>query len=173
MLRSTVYHGSRSFFISLITCFNWCFTICFILCFSPCFYHVSYSSSRLLVHSISLFHSTTSSILSTILLTQVFVTSFRYIYQRMMSGSHQVALWLGLDGLRLQGLEEYSDSYPTSDYLEPILGSKCLVTQTMGDYLGLGPSEETTEKMFQVATRTSNLLYCFPFMYTHMSHFSG
>jgi membrane-bound acyltransferase YfiQ involved in biofilm formation len=36
--------------------------------------------------------------------------------------------------------------------------------QTMGNYLGLGPSEETLESMFQVATRTFNLLYYFPFM---------
>jgi hypothetical protein len=36
--------------------------------------------------------------------------------------------------------------------------------QTLGNYLGLGPSEETSESMFQVATRTFNLLYCFPFM---------
>jgi hypothetical protein len=33
--------------------------------------------------------------------------------------------------------------------------------------------EETTEKMFQVATRTFNLLYYFPSMYTYWSHFSG
>jgi hypothetical protein len=26
--------------------------------------------------------------------------------------------------------------------------------------------------MFQVATRTSDLLYCFPYMYIHWSHFS-
>jgi hypothetical protein len=43
----------------------------------------------------------------------------------------------------------------------------------MGNYLGLGPSEETLERMFQVATRTFNLLYYFPFKYTHWSHFSG
>jgi hypothetical protein len=36
--------------------------------------------------------------------------------------------------------------------------------QTLGNYLGLGPSEETSESMFQVATQTFNLLYCFPFM---------
>jgi hypothetical protein len=65
-----------------------------------------------------------------------------------LSGFHQVALRLGLNGLWLQGLKEYSDSYLTLDYLGPILGSKCLVTQTIGDYLGLGPSQETTEKMF-------------------------
>jgi hypothetical protein len=41
-----------------------------------------------------------------------------------------------------------------------------VITQTMGNYLGLGPSEETSERMFQVAIRTSNLLYYFPFMYT-------
>jgi hypothetical protein len=80
---------------------------------------------------------------------------------------------LGLNRLWLQGLEEYSDSYLVSDYLGPVLGSKCLVTQTMGDYLGLGPLEETLEKMFQVSTQTFNLLYYFPFMYTHWSHFSG
>jgi hypothetical protein len=82
----------------------------------------------------------------------------------ILSGFHQVALWLGPNGLWPQGLKEYSDSYLTSDYLRPILGSKCLVTQTMGDYLRLGPSEETTEKMFQVATWTFNLLYYFPYM---------
>jgi hypothetical protein len=91
----------------------------------------------------------------------------------ILSGFHQVSLWLGPDGLRPQGLKEYSDSYSTSDYLGPVLGSKCLVMQTMGNYLGLRPSEETTEKMFQAATWTFNLLYYFPFMYTYWSHFSG
>jgi hypothetical protein len=90
-----------------------------------------------------------------------------------VSGFHQVALRLGPNGLRPQGLKEYSDSYLTSDYLGPVLGSKCLVTQTMGNYLRLRPLEETTEKMFQVATRTFNLLYYFPYMYTYWSHFSG
>jgi hypothetical protein len=71
---------------------------------------------------------------------------------------------VGPNGLRLKGLKEYSDSYLTSDYLGPILGSKCLVMQTLGNYLGLGPSEETSENMFQAATRTFNLLYYFPFM---------
>jgi hypothetical protein len=41
-----------------------------------------------------------------------------------LSGFHQVALWSGLNGLRPQGLKEYSDSYLTSDYLGPVLGSK-------------------------------------------------
>jgi hypothetical protein len=81
-----------------------------------------------------------------------------------MSGFQQVALRLGLNGLWPQGLKEYSVSYLTSDCLRPIFGSKCLVTQTMGSYLGLGPLEETLEKMFQVATRTFNLLYHFPYM---------
>jgi hypothetical protein len=90
-----------------------------------------------------------------------------------VSGFHQVALRLGPNGLRLQGLKEYSDSYSVSDYLGPVLGSKCLVMQTLGDYLGLGPSEEISESMFQVATRTFNLLYYYPFMYTYWSHFSG
>jgi hypothetical protein len=90
-----------------------------------------------------------------------------------MSGFHQVALRLGSNGLWPQGLKEYSDSCSTSDYLGPVLGSKCLVTQTMGDYFGLGPSEETSEKMSQVATRTFNPLYCFPYMYTYWSHFSS
>jgi hypothetical protein len=44
---------------------------------------------------------------------------------------------LGLNGLRPQGLKEYSVNYPVSDYLGPILGSKCLVMQTTGNYLGL------------------------------------
>jgi hypothetical protein len=44
---------------------------------------------------------------------------------------------LGLNGLRLQGLKEYSDSYLVSDYLGPVLGSKCLVMQTTGNYLRL------------------------------------
>jgi hypothetical protein len=39
------------------------------------------------------------------------------------------------------------------------MGSKCLVMQTMGNYLGLRPSEETSERMFQVATQTFNLLF--------------
>jgi hypothetical protein len=90
-----------------------------------------------------------------------------------MLGFHQVALWSGPNGLRPQGLKEYSDSYLTSDNLRSVMGSKCLVMQTTGNYLRLGPSEETTEKMFQVATRTFNLLYYFPFMYTYWSHFSG
>jgi hypothetical protein len=81
-----------------------------------------------------------------------------------VSGFHQVALWLGPNGLRPQGLKEYSDSYSAPDYLGPVLGSKCLVMQTLGNYLGLGPSEETLKSMFQVATRTFNLLYYFPFM---------
>jgi hypothetical protein len=81
-----------------------------------------------------------------------------------VSGFHQVALQLGPNRLWPQGLKEYSVSYLTLDYLGPVLGSKCLVTQTMGNYLGLGPSEETTEKMFQAATRTFNLLYYFLYM---------
>jgi hypothetical protein len=80
---------------------------------------------------------------------------------------------LGLNGLQPQGLKEYSDSYLISDYLGPILGSKCLVMQITSNYLGLRPSEGTSEKMFQVATRTFNLLYYFSFMYTYQSHFSG
>jgi hypothetical protein len=83
---------------------------------------------------------------------------------KLLSGFHQVALQSGPNGLRPQELKEYSDSYLTSDYLGPVLGSKCLVTQTMGNYLRLGPLEETSESMFQVATRTFNLLYYFPFM---------
>jgi hypothetical protein len=75
---------------------------------------------------------------------------------------------LGLNGLQPQGLKEYSDSYLILDYLGPILGSKCLVTQTTGNYLGLGPLEETSEKMFQVTTQTFNLLYYFPYMYIHI-----
>jgi hypothetical protein len=43
----------------------------------------------------------------------------------------------GPNGLRPQGLKEYSVSYLVSDYLGPILGSKCLVMQTTGNYLGL------------------------------------
>jgi hypothetical protein len=80
---------------------------------------------------------------------------------------------LGLNRLRPQGLKEYSDSYLVSDYLGPVLGSKCLVTQTTGNYLGLGPLEETSEKMFQAATWTFNLLYCFSYVYINWSHFSG
>jgi hypothetical protein len=90
----------------------------------------------------------------------------------ILSGFHRVALRLGLNGLRPQGLKEYSDSCSISDYLGLVLGSKCLVTQTTGDYLGLGPSEETSEKMFQAATRTFNPLYCFSYLYTYWSHFS-
>jgi hypothetical protein len=69
-----------------------------------------------------------------------------------LSGFHQVALQLDPNALWLQGLKEYSDNYLTSDYLGPILGSKCLVMQTTGNYLRLGPSEENPERMFQVAT---------------------
>jgi hypothetical protein len=82
----------------------------------------------------------------------------------ILSGFHQVALRTSLNGLRLKGLKEYSDSYSASDYLGLVLGSKCLVMQTLGNCLGLGPSEETSESMFQVATQTFNLLYYFPFM---------
>jgi hypothetical protein len=85
----------------------------------------------------------------------------------VVSGFHQVALRLGLNGLRPQRLKEYSDDYLTSDNLGPVMGSKCLVMQTTGNYLRLRPSEETSERMFQAATRTFNLLYYFPFMYTH------
>jgi hypothetical protein len=56
----------------------------------------------------------------------------------ILSGFHQVTLWLGLNGLRLQGLKEYSDDYLALDNLGPIMGSKCLVMQTTGNYLGLG-----------------------------------
>jgi hypothetical protein len=80
---------------------------------------------------------------------------------------------LGLNGLQPQGLKEYSDSYLISDYLRPILGSKCLVMQITGNYLGFGPLEETSKTMFQVTTQTFNLLYYFPYMYIHWSHFSG
>jgi hypothetical protein len=48
---------------------------------------------------------------------------------------------LGPNGLWLQGLKEYSDSYLISDYLRSILGSKCLVMQTMGNYLGLSQAQ--------------------------------
>jgi hypothetical protein len=58
---------------------------------------------------------------------------------RGLSGFHQVVLRLSPNGLRPQGLKEYSDSYSVSDCLGPDLGSKYLVTQTTGDYLGLGP----------------------------------
>jgi hypothetical protein len=85
-----------------------------------------------------------------------------------VSGFHQVALRLDLNGLQLQGLKEYSDDYLALDNLRPILGSKCLVMQAMGNYLGLGPSEETLKRIFQVATRTFNLSYYFPFKYTHV-----
>jgi hypothetical protein len=44
---------------------------------------------------------------------------------------------LGLNGLWLKGLEEYSDSYLVLDYLGPILESKWLVMQTIGNHLGL------------------------------------
>jgi hypothetical protein len=90
-----------------------------------------------------------------------------------LSGFHQVALWLGLNGLRPQGLKEYSDDYLALDNLGLIMGSKCLEMQTTGNYLGLRPSEETSERMFQVAIWTFNLLYYFPLMYTYWSHFSG
>jgi hypothetical protein len=91
--------------------------------------------------------------------TQVYLQEYT-----SLSGFHQVALRSSPDGLQLKELKEYSDSYSTLDYLGPVLGSKCLVMQTIGNYLGLGPSEETSKSMFQVATRTFNLLYCFPFM---------
>jgi hypothetical protein len=56
-----------------------------------------------------------------------------------LSGFRQVALWSSPDGLRLKELKEYSVSYSAPDYLGPVLGSKCPVMQTLGDYLGLGP----------------------------------
>jgi hypothetical protein len=42
---------------------------------------------------------------------------------------------LGLNGLQLQKLKGYSDSYLVSDYLRPVLGSKWLVMQTTGNHL--------------------------------------
>jgi hypothetical protein len=44
---------------------------------------------------------------------------------------------LGPNGLWPQGLKEYSDSYLVTEYLRPVLGSKCLVMQTMGNYFEL------------------------------------
>jgi hypothetical protein len=44
---------------------------------------------------------------------------------------------MGPDRLQLQGLKEYSDSCLISDYLGPVLGSKCLVMQTTGNHLRL------------------------------------
>jgi hypothetical protein len=67
-----------------------------------------------------------------------------------VSGFHQVALRLGLNGLQPQGLKEYSDSYLASDYLGPILGSKCLVTRTTGNYLRLRSSEEPQRGCFRL-----------------------
>jgi hypothetical protein len=98
------------------------------------------------------------------------VTTFPFVHEEFLlgvSGFHQVALWLDPNGLQPQGLKEYSDSCSVLDYLGPVLGGKCLVMQTTGDYLGLGPSEEASEKMFQVTTRTFNPLYCFPYLYTY------
>jgi hypothetical protein len=82
-----------------------------------------------------------------------------FVFANILSGFHQVALRSSPDGLRLKELKEYSVSYSAPDYLGPVLESKCLVMQTLGNYLGLGPLEETSESMFQVATRTFNLLY--------------
>jgi hypothetical protein len=42
---------------------------------------------------------------------------------------------LGLNRLQPQELKEYPDSHLVSDYLGPVLGSKCLVMQTTGNYL--------------------------------------
>jgi hypothetical protein len=72
-------------------------------------------------------------------------------FMDLLSGFHQVALWLGPNRLWPQGLKEYSGNYLASDYLGPVMGSKCLVTWTTGNYLGLGPLEGTLERMFQVA----------------------
>jgi hypothetical protein len=47
----------------------------------------------------------------------------------------------GPNGLQPQGLKEYSDSCLILAYLGPILGSKCLVMQTMGNYLGLSRTQ--------------------------------
>jgi hypothetical protein len=43
----------------------------------------------------------------------------------------------GPNGLQPKGLKEYLDNYLISDYLGPILGSKWLIMQTIGNYLGL------------------------------------
>jgi hypothetical protein len=43
----------------------------------------------------------------------------------------------GLNRLQPKGLKEYSDSYLISDYLRPVLGSKWLILQTIGNHLGL------------------------------------
>jgi hypothetical protein len=47
----------------------------------------------------------------------------------------------GPNRLQLQGLKEYFDNYLISDYLGPILGSKGLVMQTMGNYLRLSRTQ--------------------------------
>jgi hypothetical protein len=49
----------------------------------------------------------------------------------------------GLDPneLQLKGLTEYLGSYPISDYLGPILGSKWLVMQTIGYHLRLSQTQ--------------------------------
>jgi hypothetical protein len=48
---------------------------------------------------------------------------------------------LGPNRLQPQELKEYSDNYLVLDYLGPILGSKCLVMQTMGNYLRLSRAQ--------------------------------
>jgi hypothetical protein len=71
---------------------------------------------------------------------------------------------MGPNRLWPQGLKEYSDSYLILDYLKPVLGSKWLIMQTTGNSFRLGPLEETSERMFQVATQTFNLLYYYPYI---------
>jgi hypothetical protein len=53
----------------------------------------------------------------------------------------------GLNRLWPQGLEEYSVSYLVSDYLGPVLGSKYLVMQTMGNYLELSQTQTFGEDL--------------------------
>jgi hypothetical protein len=55
-------------------------------------------------------------------------------FTKSHSGSGSNRLWQ-------QGLKEYSDGYLVSDYLGPIFGSKCLLTQTTGNYLGLSQAQ--------------------------------
>jgi hypothetical protein len=64
----------------------------------------------------------------------------------------------GPNKLQPQGLKEYSDSYLISDYLGPVLGSKCLVTQTMGNYLRLSQTQTFRGNLGEDVSELKNVL---------------
>ena len=65
-------------------------------------------------------------------------------------------------------------SYLVSDSLGPVLGARAWSCKTANNYLGLSRLRNTSEifgEMSQVATRTFNVLYYFPFIWFIGSHY--